>query len=148
MVISLSCPGHPTVYYSCCLWVEQAGSTAFQGGFLYPLSGLGNFAGQPPGDGPDSLPKTAEWGRLSSPGSSPPGEPDPDLLANSITLTPGTITVSLEDGRLCVYAHGSGIAAGTGGVRFCPKTAPVGGRGAAECTPVLRDVLIVPAVLP
>ena len=26
------------------------------------------------------------------------------LLANSITLTPGTITVSLREGRLCVYA--------------------------------------------
>ena len=34
------------------------------------------------------------------------------LLANSITLTPGTITVSLREGRLCVYAMDQSFARG------------------------------------
>ena len=34
------------------------------------------------------------------------------LLANSITLTPGTITVSLRNGRLCVYALEQAFADG------------------------------------
>ncbi len=34
------------------------------------------------------------------------------LLANSITLTPGTVTVSLSRGRLCVYAMDQEFAAG------------------------------------
>lgn len=33
------------------------------------------------------------------------------LLANSITLTPGTVTVSLRKGRLCVYALDQEFAA-------------------------------------
>ena len=34
------------------------------------------------------------------------------LLANSITLTPGTVTVALHRGRLCVYALDQEFAAG------------------------------------
>lgn len=34
------------------------------------------------------------------------------LLANSITLTPGTVTVALHGGRLCVYALDQEFAAG------------------------------------
>ena len=44
-----------------------------------------------------------------------PGLKEPShrmLLANSITLTPGTVTVSLRGGRLCVYAMDQSFARG------------------------------------
>lgn len=43
------------------------------------------------------------------------------LLANSITLTPGTITVSLRNGRLCVYAMDQSFAAGLSECGFVQK---------------------------
>ena len=43
------------------------------------------------------------------------------LLANSITLTPGTITVSLRDGRLCVYAMDQSFADGLSGCSFVQR---------------------------
>ena len=43
------------------------------------------------------------------------------LLANSITLTPGTITVSLRNGRLCVYAMDQEFAAGLPECGFVQK---------------------------
>ena len=50
------------------------------------------------------------------------GEPGHQmLLANSITLTPGTITVSLKNGRLCVYAMDQEFAAGLSECGFVQK---------------------------
>ena len=43
------------------------------------------------------------------------------LLANSITLTPGTITVSLREGRLCVYALDQDFAGGLWECGFVQK---------------------------
>ena len=40
---------------------------------------------------------------------------------NSITLTPGTITVSLKNGRLCVYAMDQEFAAGLSECGFVQK---------------------------
>ena len=43
------------------------------------------------------------------------------LLANSITLTPGTVTVSLREGRLCVYAMDQSFAEGLAQCGFVQK---------------------------
>ena len=54
-----------------------------------------------------------------SPGLERPGHQL--LLANSITLTPGTITVSLNRGRLCVYALDQAFAQGLSQCGFVQK---------------------------
>ena len=54
-----------------------------------------------------SAPSSASW---VDPGLREPGTQF--LLANSITLTPGTVTVALHRGRLCVYALDQEFAAG------------------------------------
>lgn len=43
------------------------------------------------------------------------------MLSNSITLTPGTVTVSLRGGRLCVYAMDQEFAAGLSECGFVQK---------------------------
>ena len=79
--------------------------------------GRGGGGGGRGGVGGGGPPAPGGGGRRGAPRLSwmDPGLREPGtqfLLANSITLTPGTVTVALHGGRLCVYALDQEFAAG------------------------------------